>query len=131
MKLLIAPQLMFRNLADQPAMVKRIDIETTRDAREQPGVTDFGLARTIAQDSGLTQTGAVMGTPSYVPPEQATGRTCEISPPSDGYALGGILYRFLTGRPHGRPLLFWKHDGRSPKLSLFRLNRFTQNSMTA
>lgn len=69
------------------------------DVNEQPKVTDFGLARTVEQDVGLTQTGAVMGTPSYMAPEQAAGLNHEIGPLSDVYALGGILYRLLTGRP--------------------------------
>ncbi len=69
------------------------------DIAGQPKVTDFGLARTLEKDSGLTQTGAVMGTPGYMAPEQALGLTNEIGPHSDVYALGGILYRLLAGRP--------------------------------
>jgi tetratricopeptide (TPR) repeat protein/tRNA A-37 threonylcarbamoyl transferase component Bud32 len=69
------------------------------DERGQPQVTDFGLAKRLAADSQLTGTGQVMGTPSYMPPEQAQGKTQEISPGSDVYALGAILYCLLTGRP--------------------------------
>jgi tetratricopeptide (TPR) repeat protein/tRNA A-37 threonylcarbamoyl transferase component Bud32 len=65
----------------------------------QPQVTDFGLAKRLAADSHLTGTGQVMGTPSYMPPEQAQGRVQEIAPTSDVYALGAILYCLLTGRP--------------------------------
>ncbi len=64
-----------------------------------PKVTDFGLAKQIDRDSGLTRTGAIMGTPSYMAPEQASGRLEEIGPATDVYALGAILYESLTGRP--------------------------------
>src|SRR5262249_20983110 len=62
-----------------------------------PRITDFGLARKIG-DKGLTNPGAVMGTPSYMAPEQAN---CErnVGPPADIYALGAMLYECLTGRP--------------------------------
>ncbi len=65
----------------------------------QPKVTDFGLAKRLEDNSGQTHTGAVMGTPSYMPPEQAWGKTAEIREPADIYALGAILYDELTGRP--------------------------------
>jgi formylglycine-generating enzyme required for sulfatase activity/tRNA A-37 threonylcarbamoyl transferase component Bud32 len=63
-----------------------------------PKVSDFGLAKKVEGGSGLTQTGAVMGTPSYMAPEQAEGRK-DVGPPADVYALGAILYECLTGRP--------------------------------
>jgi WD40 repeat protein len=63
-----------------------------------PKVTDFGLAKKL-DEAGQTATGAVMGTPSYMAPEQAGGRSAAIGPPCDVYALGAILYEGLTGRP--------------------------------
>jgi WD40 repeat protein len=64
-----------------------------------PKITDFGLARQLDSDSGETKTGAVMGTPSYMAPEQASGRANEAGPAADVYALGAILYDCLTGQP--------------------------------
>lgn len=64
-----------------------------------PKVTDFGLAKQIKGDSGLTATGQILGTPSYMPPEQATGNTELVDERSDIYSLGGILYCLLTGHP--------------------------------
>jgi serine/threonine protein kinase len=63
-----------------------------------PKITDFGLAKRLGVD-GHTQTGSILGTPSYMAPEQAEGRTKEVGPASDVYALGVILYELLTGRP--------------------------------
>jgi len=68
------------------------------DADDTPKVTDFGLAKKREAD-GPTATGAVMGTPSYMAPEQAEGRTDDVGPLADVYALGAILYECLTGRP--------------------------------
>jgi tetratricopeptide (TPR) repeat protein/tRNA A-37 threonylcarbamoyl transferase component Bud32 len=62
-------------------------------------VTDFGLAKRLEGDSGQTGTGAILGTPMYMCPEQAQGKTKEVGPPADVYALGAILYDMLTGRP--------------------------------
>jgi eukaryotic-like serine/threonine-protein kinase len=67
------------------------------DSQGRPKVTDFGLAKKLQGDSGLTQTGQVMGTPSYMPPEQAEGK--EVGPLADVYSLGALLYCLLTGRP--------------------------------
>jgi serine/threonine-protein kinase len=65
----------------------------------QPKVTDFGLVRQLDADSGQTFDGMVMGTPSYMAPEQAEGRARSAGPAADVYALGAILYECLTGRP--------------------------------
>jgi serine/threonine protein kinase len=64
-----------------------------------PKITDFGLAKKLDDDSGQTQSGAVMGTPSYMAPEQAGGQGKQLGPATDIYALGAILYECLTGRP--------------------------------
>jgi tRNA A-37 threonylcarbamoyl transferase component Bud32/tetratricopeptide (TPR) repeat protein len=69
------------------------------DGDGQPRVADFGLAKRLSGDSQLTGTGQVMGTPSYIPPEQAQGKIQEIGTAADIYALGAILYCLLTGRP--------------------------------
>src|SRR5262245_6638773 len=64
-----------------------------------PKVTDFGLVRQLDIDSGQTSDGVVVGTPSYMAPEQAEGRANSAGPAADVYALGAILYECLTGRP--------------------------------
>lgn len=69
------------------------------DCGDQPRITDFGLAKRLQFDSDLTVTGQILGTPHYMPPEQAGGRRGEISTASDVYSLGAILYHLLTGRP--------------------------------
>ena len=69
------------------------------DRNGDPKVTDFGLAKRIESDSDLTATGQILGTPSYMPPEQATGKVEDITEAADVYALGAILYALVTGRP--------------------------------
>src|SRR5262249_35705411 len=69
----------------------------TRDG--VPKITDFGLAKPLHSDSPRTQSGSVLGTPSFMAPEQAEGHLAEIGYATDVYALGAILYYTLTGRP--------------------------------
>jgi len=64
-----------------------------------PRITDFGLAKKVQDDRGLTATGQILGTPSYMPPEQAAGKVEAVGPHSDIYSLGAILYCLLVGRP--------------------------------
>ena len=64
-----------------------------------PKVSDFGLAKLMDADSGRTVTGQVLGSPSFMAPEQAEGRSKDVGPAADVYALGSILYQALTGRP--------------------------------
>jgi serine/threonine-protein kinase len=64
-----------------------------------PKITDFGLAKRVHSHSDLTQTGTILGTPSYMAPEQAAGDVKHVGPAADIYALGAILYECLTGRP--------------------------------
>lgn len=68
-------------------------------ATDQPQVTDFGLAKRLEGDASLTLTGQVLGSPGFMPPEQAAGKQSEIGLTSDVYSLGAILYHLLTGRP--------------------------------
>jgi serine/threonine protein kinase len=68
------------------------------DAEGHPHVTDFGLAKLIESDVELTASGAIMGTPSYMSPEQAAGRRGSITTATDVYGLGAILYSVLTGK---------------------------------
>jgi len=67
--------------------------------KDIPLVTDFGLAKQVHEKSGMTMEGSVLGTPSYMPPEQARGNLDEVDTRSDIYAIGATLYQLLTGNP--------------------------------
>lgn len=69
------------------------------DESDTPRVTDFGLAKRLETDSELTLSGQVLGSPSYISPEQATAKRGLVGPRSDIYSLGAILFHLLTGRP--------------------------------
>jgi len=69
------------------------------DADGQPHVTDFGLAKRVQGNSELTQSGAILGTPSYMAPEQASGQNKAITTATDVYGVGAILYALLSGKP--------------------------------
>ncbi len=68
------------------------------DTKGEPRVTDFGLAKLTGRDTGISRSGAVVGTPSYMAPEQAAGKTRQVTTATDLYGLGAVLYELLTGR---------------------------------
>src|SRR5437016_2802864 len=69
------------------------------DAKGEPHLTDFGLARLVESESSVTHTLDVLGTPSYMAPEQAVGNNAAVSSVTDVYGLGAVLYQLLTGQP--------------------------------
>lgn len=100
------------------------------DKNDIPYVADFGLAKQVTEDPTLTRSGAILGTPSYMAPEQAAGRRGEVGSISDVYSLGAILYHMLTGRPPFQAaspvdtlLLVLEQDPVSPRVLNRRVNR--------
>lgn len=77
------------------------------DAQGEPHITDFGLAKILEKDSRLTATEAILGTASYLAPEQAMGHARQVTTSADIYGLGTILYELLTGRPPFRQDTPW------------------------
>ena len=73
-----------------------------------PKIADFGLAKQLDQDTNLTDAGGILGTPSYMAPEQAWGESDAVGPAADIYALGVILYEMLTGRPPFKAANKWQ-----------------------
>ena len=69
------------------------------DQKDEPHLTDFGLARLVEAESTVTRTKEVLGTPSYMAPEQAVGETTKLTGATDVYGLGAVLYQLLTGHP--------------------------------
>ena len=69
------------------------------DGKGEPHLTDFGLARLVETESTMTRTLEVVGTPSYMAPEQAVGNNAAVSTVTDVYGLGAVLYELLTGQP--------------------------------
>jgi len=77
------------------------------DAKGEVHLTDFGLARLVETESTLTRTLDVMGTPSYMAPEQALGENAAVSSATDVYGLGAVLYRLPEGQPTRRSNYCW------------------------
>ena len=97
--------ILLANLGSQSSMIRQRDTDSSSMPEDHwarttvPKIADFGLAKRTDDDSSQTQSGAILGTPSYMAPEQAGGKTREIGPAVDIYALGAILYELLVGRP--------------------------------
>lgn len=82
----------------KPENVLLSEAQDAAEGQITPKIADFGLAKRLQGAAGRTRTGDIMGTPSYMAPEQAAGKR-DIGPAADIYALGAVLYRLLTGRP--------------------------------
>ena len=100
------------------------------DENGQPHLTDFGLARLVETESTVTRTLEVLGTPSYMAPEQAAGETTKLSKATDVYGLGAVLYQLLTGHPpfaggttYGTIKLLLDTEPRPPRLLNPKIDR--------
>ncbi len=97
--------ILLAKLGSQSSMVRNREIDSSSLPADHwsrttvPKIADFGLAKRVDDDSSQTQSGAILGTPSYMAPEQAGGKNREIGPAADIYSLGAILYELLVGRP--------------------------------
>jgi TolB-like protein/Tfp pilus assembly protein PilF/predicted Ser/Thr protein kinase len=100
------------------------------DAKGEPHLTDFGLARLVETESTVTRTLEVLGTPSYMAPEQAVGNNAAISSTTDVYGIGAVLYQLLTGQPpfaggatYETIKLLLESDPRPPRLLNSKIDR--------
>lgn len=100
------------------------------DGKGEPHLTDFGLARLVETESSVTQTLDVLGTPSYMAPEQAVGNNTAVSSATDVYGLGAVLYQLLTGQPpfaggttYETIRLLCDTEPRSPRLLNLKIDR--------
>ncbi len=97
--------ILLANVGSQSSLVRSRDVDSISLPADHwsrttvPKIADFGLAKQVDDDSSQTRSGTILGTPSYMAPEQAAGRNREIGPAADIYSLGAILYELLVGRP--------------------------------
>jgi serine/threonine protein kinase/Tfp pilus assembly protein PilF len=97
--------ILLARIDSQSSMVRQRELDSSTLPSDHwarstvPKIADFGLAKRVDEDSSQTQSGTILGTPSYMAPEQASGKNREIGPAADIYSLGAILYELLVGRP--------------------------------
>ena len=97
--------ILLARIGSQSSMVRSRELDSSSlpgdhwSRNTVPKIADFGLAKRVDEDSSQTQSGTILGTPSYMAPEQAGGKNREIGPACDIYSLGAILYELLVGRP--------------------------------
>ena len=106
------------------------------DAKGEPHLTDFGLARLVESESSVTHTLDVLGTPSYMAPEQAVGNNAAVSSATDVYGLGAVLYQLLTGQPpfaggttYETIKLLLDTEPRQPRLLNPKIDRDSQHNL--
>jgi len=97
--------ILLANVGSQSSLVRSRDVDSSSLPADHwsrntvPKIADFGLAKQVDDDSSQTRSGTILGTPSYMAPEQAGGKNREVGPPADIYSLGAMLYELLVGRP--------------------------------